>query len=261
MPAVSRLAPTVIAAGLPCLVLWACTTQTQGASGSLATGGNPVLPLPVGGVAGTPRPAVSVSPTTPPPLFAPPSPTPIPTPTPTLVPIGIAVVPALPRSEAYAFNQFFVPDRDGEAEKPDLPYRRTWVSVVQYGRPVGGALPTVAETTQPVLSTWTLTGVQRLSVLTGGTPTPGPFILLEPQLPGTASEAAEATASQVQVRIVPQPSPFLGTVTGQLKVVPVSAVPFAAGVPAARRVAEVPVEAANVGTTNFEISRAGGRGR
>lgn len=260
MPAVSRLAPTVIAAGLPCLVLWACTTQTQGSSGSLATGGNPVLPLPVGGLAGTPRPNVSASPTTPPPLFSV-SPTPIPTPTPTLVPMAVAVVPAIPRSEAYAFNQFFVPETDGEVEKPDLPYRRTWVSVVQYGRPSNGVFPTTVETAQPVLSTWTLTEVRKQSAMGSQSPSPGPFILLGALLPTSAPEAAVATASQVQVRIAPQPSPFLGTVTGVLTVVPVSAVPFSARVPATSRVASFSIDAANVGSTTFEISRAGGRGR
>ncbi|MEB3204097.1 MAG: hypothetical protein VKP57_05305 [Candidatus Sericytochromatia bacterium] len=257
MPVVSRRVLPLLATGLPCVVLWACSTQPQGSA--TTTGANPVLPLSVGVQAGTPRPLVSASPTTPPPLFKPVTPTPAPTPTPTLVPMGIAIEPAVARNEAYAFNQFFVPAVPGEAEKPDLPYTREWVSVIQFGRPAGDALPSVVETTQPVLGAWTLSATGRRAAIGAATPEPGAFVLLTALQPATASEAAVATASHARIRILPQAEPFLGEVTALLTVAPAVPVAFVPSLPVARRVATVSIEAANVGTPLFQITGLGGR--
>jgi hypothetical protein len=173
--------------------------------------------------------------------------------------MGIAIEPAVARNEAYAFNQFFVPAEPNEPEKPDLPYAREWVSVIQLGRPAGDALPSVVETTEPVVGAWTLSAIGRRAAIGAATPEPGAFVLLTALEPATASEAAVATASVARIRILPQTKFFLGEVTALLTVAPAEPVAFVPSLPVARRVAAVSIEAANVGTPLFQITGLGGR--
>ncbi|MEB3297946.1 MAG: hypothetical protein VKO21_00480 [Candidatus Sericytochromatia bacterium] len=259
MPFVPRRVILVLATGLSCVAVWACTVQGQTQGTALTT---PVsLPLAVGNrqapvAGGTP---VDIGPTTPPPIFRPVTPTPAPTPTGPLVPFRITIDSALNKVNVYGLFQFLLPQAEDEQEKPDLPYSRELVSFVEYGNALeGGLLPTLVASRSLVSCTWTLDNVVRQSAVGTASFEAGDFIRLTPLSPATGSEALSVTGERVRIRILPQPAPFLGYVVGSLTVTPVATDVLDPKAPSFSRVG---IEAANVGKMTFEISGLGAMGR